>query len=139
VLALARFGPDEGATFVDFRPHDDLAWRVLAVGYREAEGELQPVAAVEETPLITVRLSPGFHRELTVHSTLDGRHLGNVVIRDEDGTELARSSSDGQVVLSAAEWPGVLSIEHPAFVSIEWDANDPWSNATDQLWLTPLE
>jgi hypothetical protein len=136
VHAVARFGPTNGVTEVDFHPHDDLDWFVVAPGYREARGTID-LPEPDGTPTVhRVVLERGFARALTVRDASTGAPLAGAKVVDGGGATLGTTAGDGFVQLLGATWPeGALTVHRDGYAPTEWDPAFYWSHHDGAVWL----
>jgi hypothetical protein len=136
IVAVSRFGPSDGVTEVDFRPHGDLRWIVLVPGYEEVRGRSPFPDEEAATPVVEVELRPGFQRELTIRDARSGAPVAGAEIRGPQGL-FERSSSDGSATAVAGSWPELLHVTHPRYAAAEWHAGAYWSEFSGVIWLSP--
>jgi hypothetical protein len=120
---------------VDFHPHLDLRWVVSVPGYQEERGILAVPEPGAERTLYRVEVRPGFRRKVFVRDARSGQALAGVVALDSSGTTLAVTRADGSALLTAGEWPGLVTFEREDYEALEWDTSSHWLNFSHQVWM----
>lgn len=140
VHAVARFGPTDGVTEVDFRMHDDLHWFALAPGYREARGSIAPFDPDGDPPHIRVELEPGFERRVVVRDDATGEPLANARFAASGGALWAVSDAAGHAHLEELSWPdGALQVTCPGYRPLFWEPGNYWNHHDGCVWLRRAE
>jgi len=102
---------EEGMYEVPFEPDLGLRWVATDFEHERTKSGVLELGASVERQRLEVRFDPGFVARYRIADARTGRPILGAVVRDLEGTELARSDSTGVLEVRTDEYPGDLDVE----------------------------